>query len=60
MEDVYASLVMANGTVMEGIETKVFFTFFELDGITKKSMNHLHSPTIINPSMRMLGELPCV
>ena len=28
LEDVYATLVMANGAVMEGIETKVFFTFF--------------------------------
>ncbi len=25
IEDVYATLVMANGAVMEGIETKVFF-----------------------------------
>ena len=35
LEDVYASLVMANGAVMEGIECKVFFTFFGLDAITK-------------------------
>ena len=28
IEDVYATLVMANGAVMEGIECKVFFTFF--------------------------------
>ena len=25
LEDVYATLVMANGAVMEGIETNVFF-----------------------------------
>ena len=30
IEDVYATLVMANGAVMEGIEAKVFFTFFGL------------------------------
>ncbi len=36
IEDVYATLVMANGAVMEGIEAKVFFTFFGLDAITKK------------------------
>ena len=42
LEDVYATLVMANGAVMEGIETKVFFTFFGLDAITKKTMNKLH------------------
>jgi len=58
LEDVYATLVMANGAVMEGIETKVFFTFFGLDGITKKAMNHLHTATTGNPAMRMPGGLP--
>ena len=58
LEDVYATLVMANGAVMEGIETKVFFTFFGLDGITKKSMNHLHTATTGNPAMKMPGGLP--
>ena len=58
IEDVYATLVMANGAVMEGIETKVFFTFFGLDGITKKQMNKLHTATVGNPAMRMPGGLP--
>ena len=58
LEDVYATLIMANGAVMEGIETNVFFTFFGLDGITKKSMNTLHTATTGNPSMRMPGGLP--
>ena len=58
IEDVYAGLVMANGAVMEGIETKVFFTFFGLDGITKKEMNTLHTATTGNPAMRMPGGLP--
>jgi peroxiredoxin family protein len=31
IEDVYAALVLANGAVMEGIEAKMFFTFFGLD-----------------------------
>ena len=53
IEDVYAALVMANGAVMEGIETKVFFTFFGLDAITKKQMNKLHTATVGNPAMRM-------
>jgi len=26
--DVYATLVMGNGAVMEGIEAKIFFTFY--------------------------------
>ncbi len=58
IEDVYAALVMANGAVMEGIETKLFFTFFGLDAITKKRMNHLHTSTVGNPGMRMPGGLP--
>ncbi|MDO9152804.1 MAG: DsrE/DsrF/DrsH-like family protein [Paludibacter sp.] len=69
IEDVYATLVMANGAVMEGIETKVFFTFFGLDAITKKQMNKIHTSTVGNPAMRMpngwafpsiLGMLPGV
>lgn len=58
IEDVYATLVMANGAVMEGIETNVFFTFFGLDAITKKTMKKLHTATVGNPAMRMPGGLP--
>lgn len=58
IEDVYATLVMANGAVMEGIEAKLFFTFFGLDAITKKRMNKIHTGTIGNPAMRMPGGLP--
>ncbi len=57
IEDVYATLVMANGAVMEGIEAKVFFTFFGLDAITKKQMKKLHTATVGNPAMRMPGGL---
>lgn len=58
LEDVYAALVLANGAVMEGIEAKMFFTFFGLDAITKKQMNKLHTATVGNPAMRMPGGLP--
>lgn len=58
IEDVYATLVMANGAVMEGIEAKVFFTFFGLDAITKKQMKRLKTATVGNPAMRMPGGLP--
>jgi peroxiredoxin family protein len=58
IEDVYAALVMSNGAVMEGIETKVFFTFFGLDAITKSTMNSLHTGVVGNPAMRMPGGLP--
>jgi peroxiredoxin family protein len=58
LEDVYASLVMANGAVMEGIEANLFFTFFGMDAITKKQMNSLHTGTLGNPAMRMPGGIP--
>ena len=58
LEDVYAALVMANGAVMEGIEAKLFFTFFGLDAITKERMNSLKTATVGNPGMRMPGGLP--
>ncbi len=57
LTDVYAALILANGAVMEGIEAKLFFTFFGLDAITKNQMNHLHTATVGNPAMRMPGGL---
>ncbi len=58
IEDVYAALVMGNGAVMEGIETKLFFTFFGMDAIKKDTMNKLHTATVGNPAMKMPGNLP--
>lgn len=58
LEDVYAALVMANGAVMEGIEAKLFFTFFGLDAITSKRQNKLKTATVGNPAMRMPNGAP--
>ncbi|MFW6020396.1 MAG: DsrE/DsrF/DrsH-like family protein [Bacteroidales bacterium] len=58
MEDVYAALVMANGAVMEGIEAKLFFTFFGLDALIRKRQNKLKTATVGNPAMRMPGGAP--
>ena len=58
IEDIYASLVLANGAVMEGIEAKLFFTFFGLDAISKKRMKKLHTATVGNPSLTMPGGIP--
>ena len=58
IEDVYAAFVMGNGAVMEGMEAKLFFTFFGLDAITKKQMKKLKTGTVGNPAMRMPGGLP--
>ena len=56
-EDVYATLVMGNGAVMEGIETNLFFTFFGLDAIVKNRMDKLHTAVVGNPALRLPGGL---
>ncbi len=61
IENVYAAFVMANGARMEGIEAEIFFTFFGLEAIQKKKMEHLHVATVGNPAMHiptMIGGLP--
>jgi peroxiredoxin family protein len=61
LDSVYASFVLANGARMEGIDAEMFFTFFGLDAIHKKKLDHLHIATVGNPSMNMptmLGGLP--
>jgi peroxiredoxin family protein len=55
IEDVYASLIMANGAVMEGIETNLFFTFFGMDAIIKTRMDKLHTAVVGNPALRLTG-----
>ncbi len=50
LEDVYAALVLANGALAEGIEAKMFFTFFGLEAITRKHADHLHTATVGNPA----------
>jgi peroxiredoxin family protein len=57
IEDVYATLVMGNGAVMEGIETNIFFTFFGLDAIIKTRMNKLHTAVVGNSALRLPGGL---
>lgn len=57
IEDVYATLVMGNGAVMEGIETNIFFTFFGLDAIVKSRMDKLHTAIVGNAALRLPGGL---
>lgn len=61
IDSVYACFVMANGARMEGIEAEVFFTFFGLEAVNKKRMDHLHVATVGNPALHiptLLGGLP--
>ena len=61
LEGVYPGLIMANGARMEGIEVNLFFTFFGLEAIMKKRMDHIKVATVGNPAMHipsMIGMLP--
>ena len=61
IENVYAAFIMANGARMEGIESEIFFTFFGLEAIQKKKLEHLRVATVGNPAMHiptMIGGLP--
>ena len=57
----YPALVMANGALGEGVETHLFFTFWGMDMITKKTMADLKFTILGNPAAHMpmgLGGLP--
>jgi peroxiredoxin family protein len=61
IDNVYACFILANGARMEGIEAEIFFTFFGLEAVQKKKLEHLHVATVGNPAMHiptLLGGLP--
>ena len=52
---------MANGARAEGMAVNLFFTFFGLDAVTKKTMEHVKVATVGNPGMHIptvIGMLP--
>jgi len=49
----YPGMVLANAALMEGIDASIFFTFWGLDMITDKKMDHLKCTPLGNPSMAM-------
>ena len=61
LEGIYPGLIMANGARAEGIEANLFFTFFGLDTILRKRMEHIKVATVGNPGMHiatLIGGLP--
>jgi peroxiredoxin family protein len=61
LEGIYPGLIMANGARAEGIEADLFFTFFGLDAIHRKRIDHIKVATVGNPGMHMasiVGALP--
>jgi peroxiredoxin family protein len=53
LDGIYPALIMANGARMEGIEASLFFTFFGLNALAKKTMDHLKVATVGNSAMNM-------
>lgn len=61
LEGIYPGLIMANGARAEGIAANLFFTFFGLDAIHRKRIEHVKVATVGNPGMHMaslVGVLP--
>jgi peroxiredoxin family protein len=59
----YPGLILANAARMMGIEADLFFTFWGLDVIRKKTVDHLAVTPVGNPAMhmpQMVGVLPGV
>lgn len=57
----YPGLIMANAARMAGHDAMLFFTFWGLDIVNEKKIDHLHVGTVGNPSMgipTMVGGLP--
>ena len=57
----YPGLVLANAALMEGIDVTIFFTFWGLEMINRKTMKNLRISPVGNPSMHMpniVGVLP--
>lgn len=61
LDEAYPALILANAARMSGIDAFIFFTFYGLDVITEKKVDHLHVNMVGNPSSpmpTMLAGLP--
>jgi peroxiredoxin family protein len=61
LEGIYPALIMANGARAEGMEANLFFTFFGLDAVHKRRIDHIKVSTVGNPAMHiptLIGALP--
>jgi len=59
----YPGLILGNAARMSGVDVDLFFTFWGLDVVTEKKVDHLHVSTVGNPALpvpTMLGGLPGV
>lgn len=50
LDEIYPALILANSARMSGIDAMIFFTFYGLDAILDKKVDHLHVNMAGNPS----------
>ena len=61
LDECYPALILANAARQSGIDAFVFFTFWGLDAITERKVDHLHVNVAGQPASGMptlLGGLP--
>jgi peroxiredoxin family protein len=61
LDECYPALILANAARQSGIEAFIFFTFWGLDAITDKKVDHLHVNVAGQPASGMptlVGGLP--
>ena len=59
----YPGLILANAARMAGVDARLFFTFWGLDIVNEKKIDHLHLNLVGNPSAplpAMIAGLPGV
>lgn len=50
LDEAYPALILANAARMSGIDVTMFFTFYGLDVVTEKKVDHLHVNMVGNPT----------
>ena len=61
LDEVYPALILANAARQSGIDALIFFTFWGLDAVTDKRVDHLHVNLAGNAASgmpTMIGGLP--
>ena len=61
LDECYPALILANAARQSGIDAFVFFTFWGLDVVTERKVDHLHVNVAGNPASTMptvIGGLP--
>jgi len=61
LDEVYPSLILANAARQSGIQALIFFTFWGLDAVTERRVDHLHINLAGNAASNMptmIGGLP--